>query len=164
MTKESYERTEAWFLARPSALKVLQLLNRILPGVVYCAYSLLLVLLLLKHDPKVMKVLLVPAFAFALVTVLRRIINLPRPYESLGIRPLIPREKNGESFPSRHAASASVIAVAFCFAFPTLGALMWVIAVMIGIVRVLAGIHFVRDVAGGIFLGAAIGFFGFWLL
>ncbi len=164
MTKESYDRIRAWFLRRPAALRAMKALNRILPGVVYCAYPLLLAALAYQRDPRFLRALLVPAAAFGLVTVFRRLWDLPRPYEKLGIEPLIPRAKKGRSFPSRHVASVTVIALACWYVWPPLGAAMTGIALVIAVVRPLAGIHFPRDVLAGAALSLAVGVFGFWLV
>lgn len=164
MTKESYDRVEKWFTARPGLLDLMKGLNRWLPRVVYCAYPLLLAMLALRRDGRFFRVLLVPAAAFAAVTVLRELWNFPRPYEELDIHPLIPREKSGHSFPSRHVASAAVIAVAFWYVWPPAGIVLSVIALLIAAIRPLAGIHFPRDVIVGMGFGLIIGIAGFWFL
>lgn len=164
MTREQYDKIRAWFLARPAVLSAMKTLNRILPGIVYCAYPLLLAVLAYGKDPRFFRVLLVPAAAFGLVTVFRRLWDLPRPYEKLGIEPLIPRGKKGRSFPSRHVASVTVIALAFWYVWPPLGAGMTAVALMIAVIRPLAGIHFPRDVLAGAALSLILGIPGFWLI
>ncbi len=151
-------------MRRPALLSLMRALNLWLPRVVYCAYPLLVVVLAFQRDPRLFRVLLVPAAVFGGVTVMRRIWDLPRPYEALEIEPLIPREKQGRSFPSRHTASAAVIALAFWYVQPALGAVIAVIAALIAVIRPLAGIHFPRDVLAGAGLALAVGAVGFWIL
>ena len=164
LTKARYEKIRLWFLARPTALKGLMLLNLWLPRLVYCTYPVLLAVLIFRGDTKFFKVLLVPALTFAMVTVLRLIWNLPRPYEKLGIEPLIPREKSGKSFPSRHAASAAIIAAACWYVWPPLGIAMSFIALLIAVVRPLAGIHFPLDTLVGVLIGLFFGLVGLWIM
>ena len=48
--------------------------------------------------------------------------------------------------------------------YPAVGWCMIVIALLIAVVRVLTGVHHIRDVAAGLALGFACGFVGMWLL
>ena len=164
LTKERYDRICAWFLRHPILLGAMKVLNCWLPRIVYCAYPLLLAVLAIQRDARFFRVLLIPAFVFGSVTVLRKIYNRPRPYEKLNIEPLIPREKSGQSFPSRHAASVAIIAVACWYVWPPIGWVMSVIGVLIAIIRPLAGIHFPKDVIAGVIFSLVIGMIGFWMI
>lgn len=164
MTKERYNTIREWFLVHPARLCMLKALNLWLPRIVYCAYPLLLVALAVGRDGRFFRVLLVPAVAFGAVTVLRKCWNLPRPYEKLEIEPLIPREKKGYSFPSRHVASATIIALACWYIWPPIGMVMTVITLCIAVIRPLAGIHFPRDIVAGMVFSLIIGIVGFWLI
>ncbi|WP_444658108.1 phosphatase PAP2 family protein [Caproiciproducens sp. R2] len=139
-------------------------LNLWLPRIVYCVYPALLAVLAVRRDERFFKVLLIPAFAFGAVTVMRKLWNRPRPYEKLGIEPLIPREKKGQSFPSRHVASVTIIAVACWYIWLPIGIAMSVIALLIAVIRPLAGIHFPEDVIAGMVFSLLTGIIGFWLL
>lgn len=160
-----YRRVAAWFAARPGARRSLTRLNHVLPLLFYYLYPLLLLQLAVRQErEQFMRSLLVPAAAFAACTVLRRLIHARRPYEEPGIVPLIPRQGTGDSFPSRHMTSAAVIAVAYGAVYPLAGALLAAAAVGIAVTRVLAGIHYIRDVAAGGALGLAFGMVGFFVL
>ncbi len=91
---------------------------------------------------------------FVAVTLLRRRINAPRPYEVYAFYPLPPKNKRGLSFPSRHAHSAFAIGTALCFSSLTLGGVLLGLALLMCVARVLLGIHFIRDVLGGALTGA----------
>jgi membrane-associated phospholipid phosphatase len=164
LNKESYDRISKWFLSHPAGLSAMKGLNLWLPRIVYFAYPALLVVLALDMDERFFRVLFVPAVAFGFVTVMRRLWNLPRPYEKLGIEPLIPREKKGQSFPSRHVASVTIIAVACWYIWPPIGIAMSMIALFIAVIRPLAGIHFPLDVVAGMIVSLVFGMIGFWFI
>ena len=91
---------------------------------------------------------------FIAVTLLRRAINAACPYEVYSdIFDTVPKQRRGESFPSRHAYSAFAIAVCTFPVSVALGCVLALLAVLICISRVLLGIHFLRDVATGALIG-----------
>ena len=102
MTKEKYEKMAGVIRNHPQALGMLAAGNRILTALTYGAYILLLAAEAIGRDEKFCKVLLIPAAAFFLVTVFRKVCNAKRPYELLDIEPLLKRNKAGQSFPSSH--------------------------------------------------------------
>ena len=162
VTKERYEKIARWMTARPALLLLTKALNRWLPIFVYCAYPLLLILLAVERDVRFYRVLIVPAIVYCSVTVLRKCLNFPRPYEKLSITPLISREGAGQSFPSRHASSVTIIAAAFWYIWPPAGIALSVIALIIAVIRPVAGIHFPRDVIAGVIYSIVIGTIGFY--
>ena len=95
----------------------------------------------------------VPAAAFVVGTALRAAINRPRPYTKYGFVPLFPKDKTGQSMPSRHCFSAAAIAAAVWYVLPPLGAVLAVLAVIIAVSRVVTGVHFVSDVLAGLAFG-----------
>lgn len=157
-----YRAVRAWFLARPAALWALRAANRLLPALAGFVYLALLSWLALGQNGRFWRAAGVPAAAFALGSALRAALNRPRPYEVYGLAPLVSKETKGRSFPSRHLLSAAVIAAACWWACPPLGPAMALIAALLAPARVLAGVHFVRDVAAGAALGALLGWLGFW--
>ncbi len=73
----------------------------------------------------------------------------PRPFVSSGITPLIPHAPDN-GFPSDHTLLAAALA---CIMFPfrqKAGLLLAALTVLVGISRVLAGVHHTVDVAGSI--------------
>ena len=94
--------------------------------------------------------LAIPALCLVSVTILRNAINRMRPYDAMGYLPLLSKKSGaGKSFPSRHTASAWVIASACCFLSPLYGGIMFVVALLVGTSRVLAGVHYLSDVLVG---------------
>lgn len=100
------------------------------------------------------------ALGYIAVTVARKLINLPRPYEVYDFYTVKPREKRGESFPSRHCYSAFVISTLSWLVSPMVFAALLILAILIATTRVLLGIHFVRDVVCGGIAGVVFGVIG----
>ena len=159
--------------ARPVLARGVSLANKVITDVVYVAYPCLLVWLTYAAVTgaagavgTLLRAVLVPGVSFALVTVLRKAINAPRPYEVFDASPIIPKDTRGNSFPSRHAFSIFVIAMTFCACCPLawVGPVMLVVGVLLAVIRVVSGVHFPRDVVVGALLGMLAGFMGLWIL
>ena len=71
--------------------------------------------------------------------------------------------QKGKSFPSRHAFSAAILSIAFYTLHPILGACLLLFTILIGLCRVLMGVHWIRDVVVGILFGWLFGGIGFFL-
>ena len=91
--------------------------------------------------------------AFVIVSVVRRLINAPRPYQLYDFFVKPPRERRGNSFPSRHAFSAFAIGTFCLFVNPFVGGLTLLFGLVMCVCRVALGIHFVRDVVCGALIG-----------
>lgn len=163
MTEKRYRAVHEWFEARPRALRLLRLANQCLPLVIYCAYPLMIGWLMLNRDSRIFRAVLIPAGVFLGGTVLRRVLNRPRPYEVYGIPPLTPKDTVGQSFPSRHLFSGAVITVCAFWLWPPAGVFLGCVTALLAPLRVLAGVHFVRDVAVGTLAGGLIGWLGFYV-
>ena len=87
----------------------------------------------------------------------------PRPYDQMNYYPLI-SHKPGNSFPSRHTASSVIIAMAFWYVCQPLGITAAALAVLVGISRVVAGLHYPRDVLAGAAVSLVVGGLGFWVV
>lgn len=163
MTKETYERLSRPFRGRPGALRGLKIVNRLLSGSYYVFYAALLGWLFWMRDGRLLRCILVPGIAFALLSAFRHWCNAPRPYE-LGISSLLQKDTKGHSFPSRHVFSAFMIAMTYLYLVPWLGGVLLVMGAALGAVRVIGGVHFPRDVLAGALAGIAAGWIGFWLI
>ena len=153
-------------------------LDRWLPLIPFVCYPVLLCLLnvrlfrllgsqrqaALDLTAVIARTVFVPGLTFWGGTILRDKLNLPRPYEQPGFEPLRRKETKGHSFPSRHALSAAVLAAVWLYFYPAAGCVMVGIALLICCLRVLTGVHHVRDVVCGFALGFALGCAGMWLL
>ena len=139
-------------------------LNQILTGLVFLIYPLYMAVLYGEKDPKLIKVILVPAVSFVLVTILRKIINALRPYEKFEIPPVIEKDTKGKSFPSRHVFSVFIIAVTIFYSHPGPGIILGLLGVAMAVIRVAGGVHEPRDVIAGALIGIACGVIGFYLI
>ena len=88
---------------------------------------------------------------FIAVSVLRKLLSFPRPYELYDFGARI--KHGGGSFPSRHAYSAFAIGSYLCFLEPPLGITVLALGALISAIRVLMGLHFLRDVIAGAAIG-----------
>lgn len=158
-----YGKIEQFFRKRGVLLKSLKMLNKGIPIIAYFSYPLLLLYLILIKDERFFKVLLIPLIAFLFTTIIRKIKNEPRPYEKYDIHPLIQRTKKGESFPSRHTLSIMIIAFAFLYIHKILGIIFILLGLILAIIRIIAGIHFPRDIVAAIVISLIFGGVGFFL-
>ena len=178
MRAEQYEPLYRWFSAHPALRRCVILLDHWLPLVPFVCYPVLLVLLnvrlvhlfavresaALDFMREIAQSILVPGITFWVCTVIRARLNFPRPYEQPDFVPLVAKETQGHSFPSRHAVSAAVLAAVWLYFYPIVGGVMVCLAVLIAALRVLTGVHYPRDVVWGFALGLALGLAGMWLL
>lgn len=193
MTEEQYERWTAPLRAHPQATRTLLAANKLLTYAGYVAYPLLLVLLVLdalgiwsggtgalsatdmasattdadSREASVwflVRCIIVPAIAFAAVSIFRHAYNAPRPYEMLDIQPLIIKDTRGKSFPSRHTFSMFMIAITWLTWQPIVGGILLAAGALMAIVRVLGGVHFPRDVIAGALAAIAAALVGYVLI
>ena len=153
MNAQQYRAVIGWFNARPAAKKVLWAVSIGAVAAVYLLYLGLLAWLAWHRMGQLWPALVVPASAFVVGTLVRKLIDRPRPYTALGFTPLFPKDKTGQSMPSRHCFSAAAIAATVWYVLPPLGAVLAVLAVIIAVSRVVTGVHFVSDVLAGLAFG-----------
>lgn len=156
MTSARYEKLLRWLRANPVRCRCARLLTQGLPVLFMAVYAGGGALLLLRRDERIWRFLLVPAAALGCCMLLRRLIDRPRPYEMYGFRPLISRDKKGCSCPSNYTVSAFVIALAFFHLSPAAGAVLLVLAAVVGVSRILSGVHWPGDVGAGLLLALAV--------
>ena len=130
----------------------------------YAAYIFLLVFLGITGDMRIIRAVVVPAFVFLFVTVVRKGINAPRPYERYPIKPVIPKSTRGKSCPSRHTACAFIIALAVMYVNVPLGICLFLLSVFIGISRPIMGVHFPLDVTFAAAIAVVLGIVGFFVI
>lgn len=132
--------------------------NFIITSLVYVLYPLVLAVQVYRVGfSALIGLVLYPAIGFFVVTVVRKIINSPRPYEAWAIVPILKKETKGQSFPSRHVFSASIIGTVFCSQSWLLGGFILILALLLAVIRVIGGVHYPRDVIAGFLLGILLG-------
>ncbi|MCI7108244.1 MAG: phosphatase PAP2 family protein [Lachnospiraceae bacterium] len=161
MKKETYLKMTQPFRENPKLAKSLHISNCIITGLIFVSYPLLLIWMFLEKDEELLRSILVPLDGFILVSVLRYMVNRPRPYEKFGIPSVIPKNTKGKSFPSRHVFSAAVIALTFLMQPECLvaGIGLLFLTAAISVIRVVSGVHFISDV-----LAALIAAVLMWLI
>ena len=97
---------------------------------------------------------------YLVVSLVRRLINAPRPYEMPDFSGEAPKEKKGSSFPSRHAFSAFAIGTLCLFVNPVVGVITLVLGAVMCLCRVALRIHFIRDVLCGAIIGVITSLIG----
>ena len=112
------------------------------------------------------RALLVPGVRFVLLSVFRNVVNRPRPYEAFELPPVIKKDTKGHSFPSRHVFSATIIAMTFILHSPWswLGLIFLAIALLLAVVRVVSGVHYISDVVAGIIVAVVAAVLGYIVL
>lgn len=160
MTEKRYLKIRKWFSNHKISFGLMMLCYRVLPIITALSYVVLLLTELVYNDlfsEKFLKVLLVPAGTFLLITVIRSILNFPRPYEKYDIKPLMKKDTKGHSFPSRHTSSVFIIAMSFLYVNTGLGVLFLTISALIAATRFLSGVHFFRDIFAGALISIICG-------
>lgn len=164
MTHAQYSKLYRPFRSAKRLRQALVYIDLILTGLVYLSYPTLLCVLFFTKDVRLWRCFFVPLVSFLAVSGLRKLIDAERPYEKWQFRPILHKEKRGESFPSRHVFSVFVIAFAYYYTAVPVGIIMTVFGVILAAVRVLGGVHFVRDVLAGAGIGIFAGVLGFFVL
>ncbi len=67
--------------------------------------------------------------------------------------------ESGFAFPSGHATTFAALAFSIFFINKKAGYIFMVFALLIGLARIVAGVHFPIDILGGFILGAGIAYF-----
>lgn len=161
---EAYTALSNWLTRYPRLITLLRAFNQTVVIVMYVAYLGTLAWLIWAKRASALAALravypfiLVPGVGFVLLTVGRNYLSAPRPYDEWEIDPLIPREKHGNSMPSRHVFSATVISlVVWRVAWPA-GVVLLVLTALLALARVIGGVHYPRDVVAGILCGLVCG-------
>jgi undecaprenyl-diphosphatase len=90
--------------------------------------------------------------AWVLAELLKFFIHTERPFLKLsGVVSLF--DKTGYAFPSGHATFFMALAFALFFSHRKVGYVFIIFAVLIGLARIAAGVHFPVDILGGFVLG-----------
>lgn len=161
--KLAYEKNKNFYNRHPKLKEALIKSNTILTAFFILSYFTLIgYTALSKQSPKQLTfIIFVPFLGFFLANVLRMAIEKPRPYAvgGAGITPFIEKKKaDNKSFPSRHTASAFVIAMTFVAFYPPVGAFMLLSALALAYVRFALGLHYPSDLTAGALIGILSGF------
>lgn len=164
MKAESYIKMSDYIRKFRHGEKIIQYGNVLVTRIIYVAFLILLIYMTIGKDERIVRVVLVTGISFVLVSLFRYFYNSDRPYTLYDFNPIVKKNKTGESMPSRHVFSGFVIAMAFLYINPIFSIPVFVCGGLMCIGRVLAGVHFPRDVIAGAFIGIISGMIGFYLI
>jgi membrane-associated phospholipid phosphatase len=137
------------------------IIDKILTGVFFAAYGVLCIHAIIKKIGAVdmLPIFFAPMLGLLVVSTLQLLIDRPRPYseKGAGITPLIKKNKDGHSFPSRHIACACVIATTCLPYLMPLGIFLYFLTVLLIYTRFSLGLHYPSDLFAGGILGVLCG-------
>ena len=157
--QEWYDHIASKIENKPIFLRLLRTFNRFMTVVMPMIYLTLLATTYLQEGlgKQVLIYVFIPASGFVILSFLRKKINAPRPYEEWDIKPLLDRDSPGQSMPSRHVFSATIISMACMHASLPIGMICLTLSAFLGLVRVLGGVHYPKDVVVGYICGLVWG-------
>lgn len=161
--QEWYQNISSRLTSHPPLLFLLRSFNCLMTVTMPLVYLALLVTtyLQLGLSQQVGIYLFIPASGFVILSLFRKKINHPRPYETWDIRPLLDKDSSGQSMPSRHVFSATIISMAYFHAWTLIGMILLICSGVLALVRVLGGVHYPKDVLVGYVCGLLWGFLFF---
>ena len=157
--QEWYDRIAGNIENKPFLLSLLRTFNRFMTVVIPMIYLTMLATTYFQEGlgRQILIYVFIPASGFVILSFLRKKINALRPYEVWEIVPLLDRDSPGQSMPSRHVFSATIISMACLHASLSVGVILLVLSALLGLVRVLGGVHFPKDVVVGYICGLVWG-------
>ncbi len=98
--------------------------------------------------------------AWISVSIVKNIFQFPRPFVFFADRviPLFSQSVTDYSFPSGHSTFIAALAISVFFVNKKLGITCIIIALAVGISRIIAGVHFPIDILAGYIFGIVIAF------
>ena len=118
-------------------------------------FSLLYALFLfVKSSPETRKQILITGLiSLPLILIVsliaRELYFNPRPFVVGGFEPLIPHEPDN-GFPSDHTLLTAALASVFIFFHRRASVVLWILAALVGLSRVFAGVHHLTDILGSV--------------
>ncbi len=124
----------------------------------YALYFLLIAYLVLNNSLET-KIILIPFSVYLLLKIIRILIKRKRPYLVFSSLNLPKRKKY--SFPSNHTGASFIISYTFLYLNVYIGIFLLIISAILGLCRILIGLHFPLDVLCGFLIStvASILFF-----
>lgn len=112
----------------------------------------------MQKRKEILSAFFVGILAWIIANILKFLFHTPRPFDVFSqVRSLFP--ETGFAFPSGHAAFFMALAVSIFFYHKKAGYVFIFFALLIGLARIIAGVHFPIDILGGFILGALVAFF-----
>ncbi|NLW15635.1 MAG: phosphatase PAP2 family protein [Erysipelothrix sp.] len=134
-------------------VRLIILFNHYITRFIYVLYPIVLIYLLITKDVRLKYLILIPGVMFVVVSFIRKKLNFKRPYEVYDYEPILSKETQGQSFPSRHVLSIFLISMGIFMINIYLGSVLLVLGVILALCRFLGGVHYLKDVSVGALLG-----------
>ena len=151
--------------ARPWIVRALNGVSRLSDGWVWCAV--VLALPWFSHGVGIdcaIRMVAVAGVNLLLYLIIKHSIRRPRPYRACpGIR-ACGRSLDEFSFPSGHTMHSVACALILSSYYPALGYVVWPFTVLVGVSRIVLGLHYPSDVVVGALVGGAMAAVSFNLL
>ena len=109
------------------------------------------------------KMIAVPFFTLVFNTILRKLLNKPRPFLTDGVEKLVEHGESG-SFPSNHACSSMIISLSYILVCPRAVLPLIIFSFFTGLSRIMTGVHYPLDVLCGWLISLISGCIFFVLL
>ncbi len=111
----------------------------------------------LQKKKEIFLVFITSGLAWIVASLLKILIHVNRPFVALpDVQALFP--ETGYAFPSGHATFFMALAFSLLFLHKRVGYLFIGFAILIGIARIMGGVHFPVDILGGFALGALVAY------
>ncbi len=109
-----------------------------------------------RHD--LIRIVVSVVVAFAISEGLNFLFPVPRPFVAQNFTPLVgvSLSEYYASFPSGHATFLTALGMAIFFTEKLPGVLILILGILVGIGRVVAGVHYPIDILGGFLIGVAV--------
>lgn len=168
MSKERLTDLYKKIYARPRLVRVLEIAGVAAAALVALIYACVVFGYCFGGEYAVaVKLALMAGIPFLVVSVMRSVVDLQRPYEVIDLPELAAAtegRKTGKSFPSRHVFSAFVIGTLTFYCSVPIAIAILALGVFMAVERVLLGIHFLRDTIAGAVIGVVCGVTGLLIL
>lgn len=138
----------------------LNILDKIVTYSVFISFPVFLIIGFLMGKDFVLRLILTTFIPFVLLSFFRKLFNFKRPYEVFNITPVLDKDTKGKSFPSRHVFSAFLIGSSCLFVNYYYGIFVLILGFLLMYIRVVGGVHFLRDVLFGMGFGILCGVTG----
>ena len=149
---------------RPALCRGLRLVSHFAGIFAFILFAFVFMLAVISSPLSAVKLCAIIGLSYVAVSLARRFINAPRPYEVYDFYESPPKDKKGVSFPSRHTFLVFAIATVCMPASAVPAIILLVLGVLLAVSRVLIGIHFIRDVVTGAMLGILSSVLGLLIL
>lgn len=164
MTELQFKRISESICRRKYGKLMINMLDNLITFMIFISYPLLVVYSYFFSRAELIELVVVPLASFVAVSLFRSVVNAKRPYEVYDFEPIIDKDTKNHSFPSRHVFSAFMVGMSY-MQISVQGAIdIFILGVLLAILRVFGGVHFIKDVVCGAIIGIVLGYIGFCVI